>query len=194
MHLLLANVGLPLVCAGMPILILLLVPVVAIEATWYRYALKISWEEAANGSWKANLWSTLIGIPLALVAWSMAGTVGMGWQFALAQEYGGLGPPEARYLAVLLFIVAGGWVMDGSEVGIWGGALVMLLPAYLVSYIGEARQLKKAWPNLEPKRVYRQCWLAHLCTYALLYAIAIWFYLDAVERAGLRSLLWFPWR
>ena len=190
-----ANAGVPLLCVGLPYLAALLIPVTLIEATWYHFVLRISWKEALRGSWKANFWSTLIGIPIALGIWSAAGIVGLGCQFWFAGRYGGVGPWHVQVAAVLLFLFAGGWAFGREgpgEVGLWACDLGDDAACLLGLIHWRVRQLRKAWPTLDPKRVYRQCWLVHLCTYAMLYTVAIWSYVDAVEREGLTSLLRFP--
>jgi hypothetical protein len=181
---LLANAGIPMICVGMPALVFLFFPVVFIEALWYCLALGKSWRECFHGSLRANLWSTFLGIPIAWVVWSIAQHTTFGLSAAVGVEW-----PESRLGAVLFMMLVSGWLWNGHELAVLGATLVLMLPCYLVSYIGEARKLQSLWPDIDPKRVHRQCWLAHLMTYSLLYAVTLWRYLEAVESEGLTSLI-----
>ena len=78
---LLANVGLPMLVIQWPMMALALVPVIVLEAVLVRDLLDLPFWAAMAGMAKANLLSTLVGIPLA-------------WIAALILEFGALFPLE----------------------------------------------------------------------------------------------------
>jgi len=64
----LANAGLPMLAIVWPMSVPAFIPVVAIESWVVRRALNVSWRVAITQMVKGNIFSTLIGIPLAWVA------------------------------------------------------------------------------------------------------------------------------
>ncbi|WP_149500005.1 hypothetical protein [Roseiconus lacunae] len=59
----LANAGVPLIALHFPAMVVLLVPIIAIEYLYGRYTLAIANSRVLSGVAGANLASTLIGIP-----------------------------------------------------------------------------------------------------------------------------------
>ena len=177
----LANAGLPMLMVGLPFMILLLIPIVAIEATWYRRFLAVSWREAWAGSWKANLWSTFAGIPitwlsLVILEFVLMASVGISSDSKLLAE--------SYVVSYFYFLMTSPWlipVRDGFGLVIIGAMMVLLLPAYLVSYLGETRVLQKRWPTIDRHKIRRNCWFAHMVTYGLLFLLA-WFRLHTLSR------------
>lgn len=171
---LLANAGLPMLFVGVPLMVLLLVPIVLVEAVWYCAALRVPLGQSLAGSLRANIWSTFVGIPLALLAWLLLGILG----FYVAGAVDPYTLVTSRPLGTLYFFLASGWLppVPEMEIVIRGACLVLLLPAYLISYLGEARLLIKRWPHLNPSHVRRHTWYAHLLSYTLLYALALYRY------------------
>src|SRR5436309_6422997 len=64
-HALLADVGVPMIFVQWPLMICALLPVIAIEALVVRKRLSLSYGRAFAGAAKANVVSTLVGVPLA---------------------------------------------------------------------------------------------------------------------------------
>jgi hypothetical protein len=125
----------------------------------------------------ANTWSPFSGLP---VAWGIC----FGLEYATLAVYGLLADcgvfalPRLRphWLRLVILVVTAPWSFGdavGGEIAVWGAILLLMLPAYLVSYLGEASVLRKRWPLLDPKWVSRHVWLAHLVTDALLSFVAI---------------------
>jgi hypothetical protein len=170
-----ANVGVPMVCIGLPYMAVVLAPVVLIEAAWYRRSLRLPWSRAWRGSLTANLQSTFLGLPAAWLVWTVAGRMSLG----LASARGLITPEQFLHsyaVGLLVLVGTAGWLdpppPGTGQVLILGAGLVLLLPAYLVSYLWEGRLLRREWPHLAPAEVRRQVWRAHLLTYGLLYAVA----------------------
>jgi hypothetical protein len=174
-----ANAGLPMLCVGMPFLAAFLPAIVLIEALLYWRALRVSWSQAWRGSFEANMWSTFLGLPLAWIVWVFAGHTSVD----LVQSSGLVTLDDflGSYTVGFLFLVAtSGWLYPSPAIGevlLLGAGMVLLLPAYLVSYLYEARYLQREWPELDARQVYRQVWLAHVVTYGLLYAVAGWWFI-----------------
>jgi hypothetical protein len=169
-----ANAGIPMLFVGMPFMVAVLVPVLLIEAAWYWRFLRIPWAVAWRGSLAANLWSTFLGLPLAWAVWVFVGVVAIA-----SAQYSGLFTTElfltSYAVGVLVLVASSGWLLptgSANEVLLLGAGLVLLLPAYLMSYVSEAKILQSKWRGSDPRAVYRQVWLAHLVSYGLLYLIA----------------------
>src|SRR5437764_1298645 len=64
----LADVGIPMIFVQWPMMIGALIPVIIIEALLIRRWVELSYRDAFSGVTKANLLSTLAGIPLAWLA------------------------------------------------------------------------------------------------------------------------------
>ena len=169
-----ANAGVPMLYVGLPWMIGLLIPIVLLEACWYWRFLRIPWRAAWGGSCGANLWSTCIGLPVAWFVWVVVGHASL----ATAQSSGVVTQQmmlESYPIGFLYLVATSGWLIPTpgmGEVLLLGAGMVLLLPAYLVSYMGEARILQSQWSAREPKEVYRQVWRAHLLSYGLLYLLA----------------------
>jgi hypothetical protein len=167
-----ANAGIPMLYLGAPALVLAFIPVVLIEAVWYWRRLGVPLSPALTGSCSANLWSFCVGLPVAWLLWVVV---------AIASSHAASGVAyheifqRSEWLGLLYFVTVAAWLPpleSRVEVAIFGATLVLLLPAFLVSYLGEASLLQEQWPELSRKAVYRQVWLAHLVTYGLLYLLA----------------------
>ncbi len=158
-------------------MVVLLFPIVLLEELWYRSFLCLPWQRALMGSWSANIWSTFIGLPIAWALWLVVEFVTVGITGTDVASYRNL--YDSPYpIKFLYFVATSAWLFDFGYAGlaIHGAALVLLLPAYLISDLSEAKLLQKKWWELEPRRVYRHVWLAHLRPYSLLYGIAIYRY------------------
>jgi hypothetical protein len=180
-----ANAGLPMLMLGLPALLLALVPIVYLEAIYYRRRLPVTWNQALNGSWKANVWSTLVGIPLT---WLALVIIEFGTMYFFGNSFNSRSPILAEsYLASYLYFVITSPLLipvrDGLDLVIAGASMVLLLPCYLVSYLGESRVLQKKWPELDPKLIRKHVWYAHLLTYGLLFLLA-WYRLHSLATSN----------
>jgi hypothetical protein len=171
---LLANAGVPMLFVGLPYMAAVLLPVVLIEACWYWRFIGVPWSLAWRGSLVANLWSLCLGLLLAWIVWVLVGHMSV----RLAESTGWVTQEQflQSYTVGFLYLVAtSGWLFPNpgiSEVLLLGAGMVLMLPAFVVSYLSEARILQWAWPQRGRRRVYRHVWLAHVVSYGLLYAIA----------------------
>lgn len=60
----LANAGVPMIALHLPAMIILLVPIVVVEALLARYMLAIPFSRSLRGITWANILSTLVGLPI----------------------------------------------------------------------------------------------------------------------------------
>ena len=64
----LANIGVPMIVIYWPLMVSALVPVILVEAMLIRRWVSLSTRDAFIGIAKANVFSTLVGVPLAWLA------------------------------------------------------------------------------------------------------------------------------
>jgi hypothetical protein len=158
-----ANIGVPMVCVSVPLMLLALVPIALVEAIVFRIILDIDFRHAWRGAWRANLWSTLLGIPVAwfvLVVIQMALGGGRAW---------GIDTPQQRLDAVTL---QAAWLVPYSRHLRWmipAASLVLLTPFWLASVIVEYGFLRDDWAKrYSPRRLFAAVVLGNLLSYALL--------------------------
>jgi hypothetical protein len=148
----------------MPVLVVALVPVVALEAAVYRWRLSVPGRDALWSALQANLWSTFVGVPLAWLAQLLGQTVvggGGAW---------GLDTPLLRLAAVT---VQSAWLVPYRGEEHWmvpAAALCLLAPCLLVSVGVEQWRLRRQWAKTPAAQVVRATILANVASYLLLAA------------------------
>ena len=159
---LLANVGLPMIFVELPVLAAAFLPVVLIEATLFRWRLSVPWRESLSGTFRANLWSTFVGIPLAWFAQVVGQMVGGGggiWE---------LDSPLNRLASVTL---QSAWLVPHPGEYDWmvpSAALCLLLPCLIVSIWVEQFALRRYWVTLSSTRLLRVTILGNVISYIML--------------------------
>jgi len=157
-----ANVGIPMLFFQLPYLVVLLAPVIALEALVFRCVLRMPFRESFAGAAQANLVSTFVGFPLAwlaLLALQFSVDGGHGWGLATASD---------RLAAVTL---QAPWLIPYEGELYWmipAASLALLVPCFPVSVFIEGRQLRRRWCDLAPSRAWGAVWLANGASYALL--------------------------
>jgi hypothetical protein len=166
-----ANIGVPLVCVSVPIMLLALLPIAWVEALVYRSALGLSRKDAFWGSFSANLWSTLVGIPMIWFPLLIA-------QIAIGGDRAwGMATLRQRVEAVTL---QAPWLIPYQDHIDWmvpAASLVLLFPFYIGTVIVEYWILAKRWQNLPQKPTMRIVMLANALSYfglALFYGGQLW--------------------
>lgn len=169
----LANVGIPMIFLQWPLMVCALVPVIVLEALLIRRWVRLSYREAFTGISKANLLSTVVGVPLS-------------WGIMLAIEFTVLVPAamaaerwhwklDAPVLQVFGFLLSIAWLAPIGRHLKWlipAAAALLLVPSFFVSIWLERRACLRAWPNVDPEVVRRGVDLANLASYAFLFAMA----------------------
>ena len=165
---LLADVGVPMLVLQWPFMICALLPVIAIEAEVIRRRLSLTHGKAFAGAARANLISTLIGVP---VAWAIMLlieiVVGVPLGYAAFKWHWQVDSP-------LFYLVFAAWA--GPPIYSWWpialSAAVLLIPTFFVSVRFERRSYRRSYPQNDPSAVDHSVWLANLCSYGLLFAVA----------------------
>jgi hypothetical protein len=161
----LANIGVPMLFVQLPYLVVLLLPIIAVEAMVLRRRLSLPFRETFGGAARANLVSTFAGFPLAWLA-----------MFALQDSVGGnrawgLDTAAHRLAAVTL---QAAWLIPYEGDLFWmipAASLVLLVPCFPASVFIEGWQLRRHWPEMMANRVWSAVWLANSLSYALLLAL-----------------------
>jgi hypothetical protein len=170
-HALLADMGVPMIFVQWPLMLCALVPVIAVEAEVTRRGLTLPYRKAFAGAAKANVLSTLAGVPLA-------------WVTMLAVEF-------ATMLPLSLAAEKWHWSLDSPVfyvfyvLGIaWTGpvgtsawpiplaAALLLVPTFFVSVWLERPIYRRSYAGIDVAAVDRSVLRANLCSYALLFAAA----------------------
>ena len=170
-HAVLADIGVPMFFVQWPLMICALLPVIAIEALVVRKRLSLSYGRAFGGATKANVVSTLAGVPLA---WGLMLILEFATIFplTLAAEkwHWRLDSPPFYLLNVL------GIAWTGPPVtSYWGIAFattLLLVPTFFVSVRLERPFYSRSYAELDAGAVDRSVWFANLCSYTLLFIAA----------------------
>lgn len=147
-----------------------LLPVIGIEAFVIRKQLSLSYGKALGGAAKANLISTLAGVPLA-------------WGLMLILELATLSPlifvaqkwhwrPDSPALYAL-YALGVAWIgpVGGSAWPIAFAATLLLVPTFFVSVRLERGFYRRSYKEIDAAAVNRSVWFANLCSYALLFVV-----------------------
>jgi hypothetical protein len=169
----LANVGIPMIFIQLPLMLYALVPVIILEALLIRRWLTLSLRDAFVGVTKANIFSTLIGVPLAWLAmlaleFSVMLPLGLaadkwGWKF------------DGPAWQVLGFLLSVAWLGPAPAYLHWlvpAAVAILLVPCFFLSVVLERRSCTRTWSTVDPARVRRSVFAANLASYGLLFVLA----------------------
>jgi len=168
-----ANAGVPMIFIQWPLMLVALVPIIAVEAWLIRRWTPVSSREALIGVAKANLLSTLIGVPLA-------------WLVMLVIELAVLAPvpmlSERFHLefqgpvwGVLEFLLSVAWLApyEGNLHWMVPAAVgLLLVPCFYASVVIERWACLRTWRTVDPTAVRRGVFRANFASYLLLFALA----------------------
>lgn len=169
-----ANMGIPIVCIALPIMLLALGPISGVEAIVYRMLLGRPLRDAFWSSLIANLWSTLVGVPFTwflvlIVQLSIGG--GSAWGMDTARQ---------RLEAVTL---QAAWLVPYPDHLPWmipAASIALLFPFYVGSVTVECIALAARWPTLPRKKLILGVLLANALSYMGLgcyYSLQLWSHL-----------------
>jgi hypothetical protein len=181
--LVLADAGIPMIFVTWPAMVIALVPVIALEALLIRKRVPYEPWQIVRATAAANLFSTIIGIPLTwlgLVAFEMV----IGFAVSLIPGIQHWHGPVARAIG---FIFAVAWLppFGVTRAAIPLAALVLLIPFYFVSVWSERlvmkRMLQATSEEVAPeggvskKRLWRAVRDANLLSYGfLVFVTSMW--------------------
>lgn len=169
----LANVGVPVIFIHWPLMLCALVPVIILEALLIRRWLALSLRDAFVGVGKANVFSTLVGVPLAWLAMlAMEFAVTVPFRLAAAKWKWELDGPVWQVLGFLLSVA---WLVPAEGYLHWmvpAAVALLLVPCFYLSVVLEGRSCTRTWTTVDPARVRRGVFAANLASYALLFVLA----------------------
>lgn len=170
----LADVGIPMISVQWPLMIGALIPVIIVEALLMRRSVQLSYREAFIGVTKANLLSTLAGVPLAWLAMFAVEVVVMlpvglladkwHWRFF-----------DSPFSQVIGFVIGMAWIGPAGTAGYWLVPLaagLLLIPSFFVSVWLENKVCRRSWPDVDPTLVRRGVFRANLASYVVLFILA----------------------
>jgi hypothetical protein len=158
-----ANIGMPMIFFAVPMMLLALLPIALVESWVLARVCGIVKGEAWRGALQANLWSTLVGIPIAWFVLALAQMLSGG------SKAWGMDTPLDRLAAVTL---QAPWLIPYKEHSAWmvpAASLVLLVPFLLASVWVEYVMLCRRWGK-EQRRLFFGVLLANIASYALLAA------------------------
>lgn len=169
----LANVGVPMIFIHWPLMLGALVPVIIVEALFIRRWLPLSLRDAFVGIGKANVLSTLVGVPLAWLAMLVL-------EFAVILPFGVAAEKwkwelDGPVWQVLGFLVSVAWLGPTRGYLHWmvpAAVALLLVPCFYLSVVIERRSCTRTWTTADPARVRRAVFAANLVSYALLFVLA----------------------
>jgi hypothetical protein len=170
---LLANIGLPMILLHWPLMLAALLPIILVEAQVIRHRLPMPYRQAVIGVGRANVFSTIAGVPLA---WAVMFLLQMGVMIPLTSvadkwHWAQDGP----VWQVLELLVGAAWLGPGVEKTYWMvpiASAILLLPCFYLSVMIERKSCLNAWPDHDPEAVRRGVFRANVASYLLLFLMA----------------------
>jgi hypothetical protein len=167
------DIGIPMIFIQWPLMFGALVPVIILEALVIRRWLRLPLRSVMLGVAKANVFSTLVGIPLAWLVMFVFEIVTI-FPFALAAtkwkwEF------DSPVCVVFRGIVAAAWVLPEDAYLHWMvpvAVTVLLIPCFFLSVFLERRSCLRTWRAMDPGSVRRGVLVANLASYSLLFVLA----------------------
>lgn len=171
----LADVGIPMMFIQWPLMICALIPVIIIEALLVRRWVKLSCRDAFIGVTKANLLSTLVGLPLAFVViFVIQMVVLIAVAGAAQQRHWNLDSlQDSPFVRILEFTL--GFAGQPDSAAYWQiplAAALLLIPSFYVSVWVERFVCRWAWPNSDAAAVRCGVFRANLASYFVLFILA----------------------
>ena len=179
-----ANAGLPMLAVVWPISVFAFIPVVAIESWVVHRALNISWSVSITQMVKGNIFSTIVGIP---VAWVLAVVVEFLIAFLVTSATGSESYPPQGFSKFGLVILSAPWLPPFTEGTHWIiplATMVLLVPFFFASFWAEAWYISGDLYPESPQRARRAVWRANAYSYiGLFVATVCWLVFGLVTHA-----------
>lgn len=165
-----ANAGVPMLFLAMPVLLMSLVPIIAIETIYISNSLKLSFRKALKTVSIANVVSTIVGIPLT---WILLVLVQM-------STGGGSAYGTSSIMSKILAVTwQAPWLIPYENELDWMipmAGLVLLVPFFFASWWSEYIVTKKIIQTQPSEIIKNKVRNANLITYSLLLAWPIGFW------------------
>jgi hypothetical protein len=177
---LLADIGVPMISLILPAAWLLLIPVIFVEALIGIRVAKIPFRRSLAVATTSNIFSTLLGVPLAWLAMVLVEGLYFG-------EAKGLDSLWAKIYAVT---VQSPWLIPYEKDLVWMvpiAGVVLAIPLCLMSIVSEYFITKLMLPELPSTLKWQWMWKANVASYLFLLAVILalpvlgplvnWFYI-----------------
>ena len=170
---LLADVGLPMIFVQWPLALVALLPVIVIEALTIRRALAAPRGRAFAAATKANLISTLVGVPLAWLVTLIVGGITVA-PVSLAADKWHLNTASPLF-QVFSFVFAAAWIFppDGKPWLIPLAVALLLVPTYFVSVWVERPFYRRSLQGADVVSIDRAVRRANVFSYGMLFLVAV---------------------
>jgi len=157
-----ANAGLPMLLLVWPGFLVLLVPIVLLEAAYGRRFFPLGWKDSLGVSALANVVSTIAGIPLTwVVLLLLEMAVGIPLGFVVSQP-GPIG-------SAVYFIVSSPWLLPDETHIYWQlplASAILCVPFFFASVFIESRVARRILPDGFKDQSTRWAWRANLLSYS----------------------------
>jgi hypothetical protein len=169
-----ANAGIPMIMLLWPGAWLLFFPIVLLEGQVAKRVFAVPWSQALSLSWRANLWSTLAGIPGAWLALLVVEFVAGGLASLVPQAY------QNSWLVYLLAPFMAPWFPIWRPEDSWmvPAAAMWLCVGFFFASVWLERRVLARQPSLDAAAVRRWSWQANLLSYGmielLLAGVLVW--------------------
>jgi len=169
----LANLGIPMIFIHWPLMLCALLPVIILEALLVRRCLSMPVRDAFIGMTKANLLSTLMGVPLAwlgMLALQSVVTIPSTW----IGETWGL-EFDSPVLGVVGFLISIAWLFPAKGCQHWmmpAAVALLLVPCFFLSVLLEYRSCARTWTKIDLGQVKQGVLKANVGSYCLLFLLA----------------------
>lgn len=172
-----ANAGVPMLALVWPAQWIGLLPIVLVEAAVFQVAGNVPWRRSVWPIAKANLLSTLVGIPLAWLALLVL-------QFTVSGVVISAVPADisgSTIIRYLLFPLLAAWAPAGSSWEIYAAFLILAIPFCVVSIQVEGRCLRNSFLGHDRRRLFAITRAANMTSYMLLCLGALYFPLTSAR-------------
>lgn len=180
----LANAGLPMLLVVWPLSICAILPVIALESWVINRTLNVGWRTAIIQMTKANVLSTLVGIPLA---WIASVALDYSLSYFVVEVIGSPFYPPRSLGDLGRTILSAPWLGGFSTGGHWRipvATIALLVPCFFASFWSEAWYVARILSPTAPKEARRAVWNANLLSYIMLLTASItWLLAGVVSHA-----------
>ena len=169
-----ADFGLPMLAMAWPLFTFAIVPVILLESYILKRHLNIDWRTAVINMSIANIYSTILGIP---VAWIASLMLQIGLQGVITKAFDlQVYPPEfLNSFGKMLLTPAwlGPWRGAQSSWIVAGPLSILLIPFFFASYWLEAKYAVRALQPENPVLVRNAVWRANIISYLALFGCIV---------------------
>jgi hypothetical protein len=169
-----ADAGIPMLPFAYPVILLLLLPVIAIEVAYIRFRLGTNWRSTVISVSKANIITLLLGFPLAWLLFFLVESV-----LWMIFAFSGLEdrihwPLNSQTADVLIVMASAAWM--GPIEKKWAiptAFVVLLIPSFVLSGYVESRLLeRRGWLSFQGKSA-AVVWQANIISYIFLAIVGV---------------------